>query len=311
MPLYRTIHDKNNPYVTVNKTIVKDRRLSWRAKGIWLYAFSRPDDWQFYTSDIINQSIDGEKSVRAGLKELMDCGYLVKNQGKNEKGQYECADWNFFETPKSPEEIKEMFPQAQKGKTAKEPLLIKEEINKETTTTYTISGPVAAPSKPVIAHKEYAAVSVNPSTIESVAVFPCLDAVEIDQLDKVWISSRYGQEEVKNAVLWASHPETKINSSLAAAIKWACKAKPVVPQSKQDKQKENREFTKHREGPYVTISGGKVILEALNNKAHCYPAVGNCEGIEIEYTENGFVDQLMNALRKFGVRIGENCPQPA
>lgn len=74
----RTIHNKN--YTIVNNTICKDNRLSWKAKGIWLYAFSRPDDWTFHIEDLIKQSTDGKDAVRSGLQELQKCGYLKRER---------------------------------------------------------------------------------------------------------------------------------------------------------------------------------------------------------------------------------------
>ena len=70
MTIYRVQHQKN--YTCVNNFICKDNRISWKAKGIWLYAFSRPDDWEFHLNDLINHSTDGRDSVRVGLKELED-----------------------------------------------------------------------------------------------------------------------------------------------------------------------------------------------------------------------------------------------
>lgn len=97
MALIRTEHLKN--YTVVNNTIIRDKRLSWKAKGIWLYAFSRPDDWTFHINDLINQSTDGTDSVRNGLKELEDAGYLKRERNRNEKGHVMGASWVFVEIP--------------------------------------------------------------------------------------------------------------------------------------------------------------------------------------------------------------------
>lgn len=97
MAIYRVEHKKN--YTTVNNFICKDSRLSWKAKGIWLYAFSRPDDWEFKESDIIKQSTDGRDSVRAALKELENIGYLVRHQEKDLNGRYSKTIFTFHEVP--------------------------------------------------------------------------------------------------------------------------------------------------------------------------------------------------------------------
>jgi hypothetical protein len=98
MTIYRTEHKKN--YTVVNNYIIKDKRLSWKAKAIWLYAFSRPDDWTFHENDIINQSTDKRDSVRSGLKELEDCGYLRRSRNRKADGTFDKdSEWVFHETP--------------------------------------------------------------------------------------------------------------------------------------------------------------------------------------------------------------------
>lgn len=114
MTLFRVNHSKN--YTVINNTICTDKRLSWKAKGIWLYAFSRPDDWVFHLNDLINQSTDGKESVRSGIKELEKAGYLRRSQ-KRTDGKFGQADWDFNETPQ--ETLKEKVPKSGNPSTAK------------------------------------------------------------------------------------------------------------------------------------------------------------------------------------------------
>jgi hypothetical protein len=135
MTLFRVKHNKN--YTCVNNFICTDNRLSWKAKGIWLYAFSRPDDWQFYLNDLVKQSTEGKDAVKAGLKELMECGYLVKIQ-KREEGKFSSCSWEFFETPQFKEKsTKVENPSTVKSSSTNPPLLSTKEkqsteINKDT-----------------------------------------------------------------------------------------------------------------------------------------------------------------------------------
>ena len=71
-----------------NHIIDKDNRLSWKAKGLYLYLVSRPDGWNYYVQDIINRSKDGRDAVQSGLKELEDYGYLKRAKVQNEKGLF-------------------------------------------------------------------------------------------------------------------------------------------------------------------------------------------------------------------------------
>jgi hypothetical protein len=126
MTIFRVKHDKENPYTIINRNITLDNRLSLKAKGLWLYAMSKPDDWKFNLSDIVNNTADGEKSVRSALKELEKFGYLVREQKKDDRGKFKPCEWIFYETP---HEIQKSSPlsqnrQAVNGKAQKDSLLI-------------------------------------------------------------------------------------------------------------------------------------------------------------------------------------------
>jgi len=69
---------KNSNYTVMNRTALNDTRLSWKAKGIIAYMLSMPDDWVFYTTELVKHSTDGEKSFRAGFKELKEFGYVKR-----------------------------------------------------------------------------------------------------------------------------------------------------------------------------------------------------------------------------------------
>lgn len=127
MTIFRVTHNKN--YTVINNTICTDSRLSWKAKGIWLYAFSRPDDWQFHISDLIKQSTDREASVKAGLRELQEAGYLLRVRRKEKNGQFSLSHWEFHETPQENlQELKKKvpqggFPQVENPQVENQPLL--------------------------------------------------------------------------------------------------------------------------------------------------------------------------------------------
>jgi uncharacterized phage protein (TIGR02220 family) len=69
---------KETNYVVMNKTALQDNRLSWKAKGIMAYLLSMPDDWTFYTEELVKHSTDGEASFRSGFKELKKYGYVKR-----------------------------------------------------------------------------------------------------------------------------------------------------------------------------------------------------------------------------------------
>jgi len=132
MTIFRAEHNRN--YTVVNNHIITDKSLSFKAKAIWLYAFSRPDNWMFRESDIINQSTDGKTAVRAGIKELQEAGYLVKEkQKRKEDGTFTEVTWVFYETP---DIFNKFIPQSGFLPSDNEPLLSTEEISTEKYNVY-------------------------------------------------------------------------------------------------------------------------------------------------------------------------------
>jgi len=77
-PPYINRVEKDKNYTVVNNGYIFDIRLSLKAKGLLTMMLSRPDDWVFYMDELQIHSTDGEKSLRAGFKELLEHGYVKK-----------------------------------------------------------------------------------------------------------------------------------------------------------------------------------------------------------------------------------------
>lgn len=86
-------------FTMINNQAVTDPSLSWKAKGILLYMRSRPDDWQFYSTEVAKRATDGRASLMAGLRELQERGYLKRRQGKIENGKFGDLEWTIADTP--------------------------------------------------------------------------------------------------------------------------------------------------------------------------------------------------------------------
>ena len=99
MGIFRVKKDRNNPYVMLNKHFLHDDNLSWKAKGILAYLLSKPDDWQIYEAEIIKHSKDGRESVRSGIKELINNGYIKRTAIRGEKGRFCGYNYDVYEIP--------------------------------------------------------------------------------------------------------------------------------------------------------------------------------------------------------------------
>lgn len=90
--------DRRNYFVTVDQGVAQDSNLSWKARGLFLYLWSQDDSWNFYQSEVVNHAPDGMDSLRSGLEELENKGYLTRNQ-KRQGGKFSNSDWILHEKP--------------------------------------------------------------------------------------------------------------------------------------------------------------------------------------------------------------------
>jgi len=98
--VFRTIKAEN-PFIQIDKTSVYDSDLSWKAKGLLLYLLSRPENWDFYLSEVIKHATDGKSSVSAGIRELEEAGYLVRERLREEDGKYGSMLYLVYEKPQN------------------------------------------------------------------------------------------------------------------------------------------------------------------------------------------------------------------
>lgn len=86
-------------FTTIPNAIAQNDELSWKARGIFLYLASMPSNWQFYEVEVAKHASDGRASLRAGLKELEDKGYLKRYRKRNDQGQVVDSEWILSDVP--------------------------------------------------------------------------------------------------------------------------------------------------------------------------------------------------------------------
>lgn len=96
MSIFRV--QKNKNYSVISNTFIFDDKLSWKAKGILAYFLARPDEWEFYMSEIVKHAKDGKDSLSAGIKELEEAGYIDRKQ-KRTIGKFKGYEYEVFEEP--------------------------------------------------------------------------------------------------------------------------------------------------------------------------------------------------------------------
>lgn len=96
MGVMRT-HKKKN-YTVISNTILRDEKISLKAKGMLCVVWSLPDKWEYSVKGFEAIFKEGRDAIISTLDELEDAGYLVRTKYQNDKGQWDC-DYDWYDEP--------------------------------------------------------------------------------------------------------------------------------------------------------------------------------------------------------------------
>jgi hypothetical protein len=88
-------------YGQVPNSILNDGEISLRAKGLFAFLQSKPDDWKFSIGRISKQSKEGKSAIRSALNELEAMGFLRRTAVKNRNGKFIGYDYELSDLPSS------------------------------------------------------------------------------------------------------------------------------------------------------------------------------------------------------------------
>ena len=91
--------EKNANYTVMANYHLKDRKLSYKAKGLLSTILSLPPDWDYTLSGLAKIAADGNDSVRSALVELENNGYLIRFQSRDERGRMSVNEYIVYECP--------------------------------------------------------------------------------------------------------------------------------------------------------------------------------------------------------------------
>lgn len=77
--------------------ILNNKELSLKAKGMFAFLQSKPEDWKFSAERIAGQLKEGLTSVKSVLKELEEFGLLERKPAKKVNGKWNGYDYTLYE----------------------------------------------------------------------------------------------------------------------------------------------------------------------------------------------------------------------
>ena len=106
--------EKKNNYIVVPNSILRDKRISIKARGLLIIILSLPPKWKLTVSGLVTVTGAGETAVRAGLRELEKYGYVQCTRARDSKGRIGCMDYIIREVPLNEENPKVENPEVEK-----------------------------------------------------------------------------------------------------------------------------------------------------------------------------------------------------
>lgn len=78
-------------YAQIKNEVLIDTKISLKAKGLFAYLYSKPDDWDFSGDRMAKENMEGRRAIYAALKELETEGYLSRTKKHDGKVVYHIS----------------------------------------------------------------------------------------------------------------------------------------------------------------------------------------------------------------------------
>ncbi len=90
---------KKHDYTVMSNYHLRDKSLSLKAKGLLSLMLSLPEEWDYTTKGLAQICKDGVDSICAGVRELEEHGYVIRQRVRNSNGQLSAIEYTILEQP--------------------------------------------------------------------------------------------------------------------------------------------------------------------------------------------------------------------
>jgi len=165
--------EKTRDYTVMANHHLRNTELSLKAKGLLSLMLSLPEEWDYTTKGLAHICKDGVDSICAGVRELEEQGYVVRERIRNPNGQLGAIEYTILEQPQEPKREKpERENPVQANPVLDYPVLGKpEQENPAQLNTYRTN------------KDESNTLSANPYPINSYPINPVTDQIGMDGMD--------------------------------------------------------------------------------------------------------------------------------
>ena len=95
--------ERTNNYTVMSNYHLRDKTISFKAKGLLSMMLSLPEDWDYTLAGLARISLEGKDAVRAAVVELEKAGYIQRRQTTDKAGKFGSNEYIIREYPASHE----------------------------------------------------------------------------------------------------------------------------------------------------------------------------------------------------------------
>ncbi len=280
-------------YTVLDNSLIQNKSMSWKAKGMLCYLLSLPDDWNFCKKHLIDQASDGKESFESGWKELKKLGFITVECQRSKNGTIEKWFYTVHETPiLQSEDIKKQSTTNRVSHVLAKPLSGKpattKYLEKQNPKQYKLKT-LSSEQTPILngtmafsnVENDVEKFKLN---AEQRTIFEWLKKQGIDSVDKTlcYWAKTFSFSRLKDVVLMAKREPRK---SVGAYINKLLRSNAIV---ETDIVRENRELAIE----YKSSNHWKE-LQIFEKHAKCKDAIGKEREIEFSLKSNLFLSNLM------------------
>ena len=91
--------ERNKGYTVMSNHHLRNKELTLKAKGLLSQMLSLPEDWDYTLAGLSHINRESIDAIRTAVWELEKAGYILRRQGRDEKGKMTAIEYTIYEQP--------------------------------------------------------------------------------------------------------------------------------------------------------------------------------------------------------------------